>query len=106
MPPDNDWHLIGALPPLPAEVLGGPDVHRAHELLQDAYQRAVALLRQEDIDPLRVRIHADQISQQMVPLLKALQNEVEDTDWITTCANTFGKLLRALENLVLSASGQ
>ncbi|KAF8546361.1 hypothetical protein OG21DRAFT_1527881 [Imleria badia] len=106
MPPNNDWHLIGALPLLPAKVLGGPDVHHAHELLQDAYQRAVALLQQEDIDPLHVHIHADQISQRMVPLLEALQNEVEDTNWITTCANPFGKLLCVLENLVLSASGQ
>ena len=95
-----------AFPLLPARDYWSPDICRAHEILQHAYQHAVGLLRQEDSDPLRVQIHADQISQQMVPLLEALHHEVGDVNWTTMCASTFGELLCSLENLALAASGE
>ena len=104
--PDHQQHLGWALPPLPARDYWSPNVCRAHEILQDAYQHAVGLLHQEDGDPLRIRIHTDQISHQMVPLLEALHREVGDINWMTTCAGKFGELLRLLENHVLAVSGQ
>lgn len=103
---DHQWRLVGqALPPLPVRHQWSPDVCRAHEILQDTYQHAAELLQQEDSDPLRIRIHADQIKQ-TVPLLEALHHEVGDADWTTMCASSVGELLRSLENLALSASGQ
>ncbi|KAG6374552.1 hypothetical protein JVT61DRAFT_3897 [Boletus reticuloceps] len=106
--PDRQWHLGPgqAFPPLPARDYWSPDIHHAHEILQDAYQHAVGLLQQEDGDPLRIRIHADQISQQMVPLLEALHHEVGDINWTMLCVETFGELLCMLENVALSTSGQ
>ncbi|KAF8550944.1 hypothetical protein OG21DRAFT_1487355 [Imleria badia] len=106
--PDNQWHpnLGQALPPLPSQDFWTPDAFRAHQILQDAYQHAVGILQQEDNDPLRIQIHADQISQQMVPLLETLHREVGDINWMMTCASAFGELLCSLENVALSASGQ
>jgi hypothetical protein len=99
-------HLGQALPPLPAQDYWSPNICRAHEILQDAYQHAVGLLHREDSDPLRIQIHTDQISHRMVPLLEALHHEVGDINWMTTCAGKFGELLCSLENLVLAASRQ
>ena len=104
--PDHQQHLGQALPPLPPRDYWSPDICHAHKILQDAYQHVVGLLHQEDGDPLRIQIHADQISRKMVPLLEVLHREVGDINWMTTCAVKFGELLCSLGNLVLTASGQ
>ena len=106
--PDNQWHpnLSQALPPLPPRDFWNPDICCAHEVLQDAYQHAVRLLRQEDNDPLQIRIHADHICQQIMPLLEALHCEMGDINWMMMCASMFDKLLCSLEDVALSASGQ
>ena len=94
------------LPPLPARDYWSLNISRAYDILQNAYQHAAGLLRQEDCDPLRIRIHVDQITQQMLPLLEMLHREMEEIAWTTACATIFGQLLCSLEKFACSASGQ
>ena len=95
-----------AFPDLPARDYWSPDVLLAHEILQRVYQQATQLLRQEECDPLRLRIHSDQICHRMVPLLEALHHEVGDNAWVTVCAHRLGRLTSELENAALAVEGR
>ncbi|KAG9310489.1 hypothetical protein JVU11DRAFT_9633 [Chiua virens] len=66
---------------------------------------ALEVLRQEDGgDPLRLRIHADHIHFQMIPLFGVLQTEVGDTDWAGESAHKLGQLFCALSDAALAAA--
>ena len=93
-------------PNLPLRNYWSPNVIHAHDILKEAYQQALRLLQQEDWDPLRLRIHSDQLNHQMVPLLAALHHEIGDVNWIELCAHCLGKLVRDLEEAAHTMEGQ
>ncbi|TFY80937.1 hypothetical protein EWM64_g3074 [Hericium alpestre] len=64
-------------------------------MLEDAYQHARRLLRQEDSDPLRLRVIAARLHS-MVPLLTQLAAEVDDRLWAELCAQYLGRLIGQL----------
>ncbi|KAN0093291.1 Integrase catalytic domain containing protein [Tylopilus felleus] len=88
----------------PPSTYWSPNISCAYDILQNAYQHAAGLLRQEDCDPLHIHIHVDQITQQMLPLLEMLHCEMEEITWTTACATIFGQLLCSLEKFACSAS--
>ncbi|KAJ7936172.1 hypothetical protein B0H13DRAFT_2303891 [Mycena leptocephala] len=65
----------------------------AHNVIATAYRRAETLLRQEEADPARLRVHSDQIANRIVPILEALEPEVGDQAWITECTESLGSLM-------------
>ena len=94
-----------ALPDTPVHFQWSADVLQAHRIILSTYDRASTLLRQEEADPLRLRVHTDQILQNMVPILDALVPEVGDHIWIEKCAETLGALAVDLERAAAIADG-
>jgi LmbE family N-acetylglucosaminyl deacetylase len=94
-----------ALPDTPDDFNWHPDVLRAHDILSSAYDRAATLLRQEEADPMRLRIHSEQIAQKMLIILEALVPEIGDHTWIETAATAFGQIAADLERSAAIADG-
>jgi hypothetical protein len=93
------------LPQTPDNFNWAPDVLQAHQIITVGYDRASALLRQEEGDPLRLRIHSEEILNKFVPILEALEPEVGDQPWLETCAHTLGALAVALQRGAAVADG-
>lgn len=94
-----------ALPLTPEEFNWSPDVLQVHNIIVAAYDRASTLLRQEEADPLRLRIHSEQVLDKLVPLLEALVPEVGDQTWLEACASALGEIVVELERSALAADG-
>ncbi|KAF7351930.1 Integrase catalytic domain-containing protein [Mycena venus] len=94
-----------ALPETPDDFNWNPDVLRAHDILATAYDRAAILLRQEEADPMRLRIHSEQIGQRLLPILEALVPELGDEAWINSAATAFGQIFVELERSAAVADG-
>ncbi|KAJ6452931.1 hypothetical protein C8R45DRAFT_1112712 [Mycena sanguinolenta] len=94
-----------ALPQTPDGFNWNPDVLRAHMILSTAYNRAATLLCQEEADPMRLRIHSEQIAQKMLRILEALVPEIGDQAWIESAATAFGQLTVALEQAATIVTG-
>lgn len=86
-------------PPLPAALARpwSPNVLAAHRLMSESYDQAVALLRLEDDDPLRLNLYADQLLTRTVPILQALEQEITEIDWLTESAQAIAVLIRELQ---------
>lgn len=65
--------------------------------MSESYDQAVALLRLEDDDPLRLNLYADQLLTRTVPILQALEQEITDIDWLTESAQAIAVLIRELQ---------
>ncbi|KAJ7166739.1 hypothetical protein C8R46DRAFT_265941, partial [Mycena filopes] len=85
------------LPLTPEEFHWSADVLQAHEIIRSAYEHAAALLRQEQADPLRLRVHSEQVISKLVPILEALVPEIGDQAWLTACATALGQITVDLE---------
>ncbi len=83
-----------------------PDVLRAHRIIATAYDRASVLLQREEGDPLRLRVHSEEVVKKLVPLLEALVPEVGDQMWLEDSANALGKLTVQLERSAIIAEGR
>ncbi|KAG6370782.1 hypothetical protein JVT61DRAFT_10986 [Boletus reticuloceps] len=92
-------------PDLPVRDYWSANVLQAHKILDNMYQQALQLLCQEDSDRLHLQIHINRIYDQ-VPLLEAINNKVDDIDWISCCAHAFGELLNKLKHAALAVNGQ
>ncbi|KIJ63930.1 hypothetical protein HYDPIDRAFT_28831 [Hydnomerulius pinastri MD-312] len=98
-----------SFPDLPGSREGthwGPNALQAHGIIRDAYYQASQLLRQEDGDPPRLRIHSDQLHHKIAPLLEVLGHEVQSITWTMTSAHALGKLIRELEDAASAAEGR
>ncbi|KAJ6491345.1 hypothetical protein C8R47DRAFT_1214733 [Mycena vitilis] len=94
-----------ALPLTPEEFNWSPAVLEAHNIITTAYDRAATLLRQEEPDPLRLRIHSEQVLDKLVPILEHLVPEVGDYGWLEDCAAALGELTVGLERSAIIADG-
>lgn len=94
-----------SLPLTPEEFNWSPDVLRAHSIIAAAYERASAMLRQEEADPLRLRIHSEQVLNKLVPILEALLPEIGDYIWLEAGANALGQITVDLERAAIIADG-
>ncbi|KAJ7810621.1 hypothetical protein B0H13DRAFT_2384496 [Mycena leptocephala] len=94
-----------ALPLTPEEFNWSPDVLRAHDIITTAYERPSTLPRQEEPDPLRLRIHSEQIVDKLVPILEALVPEVGDQNWLEASAHALGQITVDLQRSAITAEG-
>jgi hypothetical protein len=81
------------------------NVLKAYGIISEAFSRATQLLRQEDGDALRLRIHSEKIMQRMIPLLDALDSEVHDPNWTSVCTHVLAGVMVALEAAAFAADG-
>lgn len=99
--------------PLPARQDGqpwSPNIQQAYQIVHSTYLRAVALLRQTDLDPLRLKVHLDTLVDDICPLLVALA-QVADVDgfpkdWLVESAEAVGSLGRHLAEVYENATGR
>ncbi|KAJ7496212.1 hypothetical protein B0H11DRAFT_2385644, partial [Mycena galericulata] len=94
-----------ALPRTQDEFNWSPDVLQAHNIITAAYERASVLLRQEEPDPLRLRIHSEQVLNKLIPILEALVPEVGDQSWLEAGADALGQITVDLERSAVIADG-
>ena len=73
-------------PDLPGAENYNGQIIEAHNRIAVSYNAASALLRQENNDYLRLRIHADRLSVRFIPMLKALENELQNDEWMIEAA--------------------
>jgi hypothetical protein len=83
----------------------GHNICKAHTIISGTYSRATQLLRQEDGDALRLRIHSEKIFKRIIPLLKALEPEISNTSWITECTHALARVMVSLEEAAYAADG-
>ncbi|KII92778.1 hypothetical protein PLICRDRAFT_172830 [Plicaturopsis crispa FD-325 SS-3] len=94
-----------ALPMHPDGTDWNGNIYAAHNIVCETYNQAVQLLRQEDGDPLRLRIHSENIYHRMVPILQALEPEVFNREWIIEAANSLAAVMTRLERAAYTADG-
>lgn len=85
------------LPPRPENLPGWPaSVNKAYLIVEDAYNKASQLLRQEESEPLRLRTHSKRLLKRMFPLVKAMGKQVP-SDWALSRAENVAQLIAELE---------
>jgi hypothetical protein len=86
------------LPPLP-EGSWSDDIHNAYTQMLVAVSRANQLL-QEESDPLRLRIHLDNLEGHISELLDAMDMSTNAEDilhgWLHSCAESVGEVMGRL----------
>jgi hypothetical protein len=105
-----------SMPPVPAHFPDLPapsedeghwptNVHKAYDIISDSFNRASQLLRQEDGDALRLRVHSEKIFRRTIPLLEALDPEVHNPHWTAECVHSLAGVVVALEKAAFAADG-
>lgn len=92
--------MAAALPALPGDPSGqgwSDNIRAAHKILSEAYSRGARLLRLQDQEALRLRFHSQHINEKMVPILKALDQEMSSATWVLACGEVLMKLAFDLE---------
>lgn len=71
----DDPQQLPAVFPLLPHIPGGWSVNviNAHRILDDAFNRALIVLRQEDSDPLRLRMVSENLVNEMAPILEGMK---------------------------------
>ena len=81
-----------AQPSLPTQLPELPEGHRhqqatfrAYEIVKNGYERSVSILYQDDNDPIRLRIHCQDILARTIPLFLVLVDDVSniEEDWVS-----------------------
>ena len=88
----------------PQNFLELPNAHQhnarlleAYTIISNSYNAASTLLRRESTDHLRLRIHAERLSTQTIPLLEALERDIQDDAWVTEAATAVVNLIDRLK---------
>src|ERR1700761_6690242 len=90
-------------PPLPHGFDWTPNVLRAYNMVSAAYYGASVLLRQEEPDPVRLRVHSETICGRMVSILQDLVNTIGQYEWAHTAATALGEVAADLEKSAADA---
>ena len=89
-----------ALPPLPMGTIWPPNVHCAHQIMEDISRRAFDVLSKE-ADAIRLKLHAENLGS-VVPILLKLegiaQKDSQLLDWIHNCTEYIGMLVAQLNH--------
>lgn len=91
-PRPRPLHLT-PLPQLQSSQLWPTEVQKVFDIVSEAYEKANQLLRLEDGDPIRLRLHSDRLTCRIIPLFQDLAERVVYDPWATGC-------LEALESTV------
>ncbi|KAJ3510376.1 hypothetical protein NLJ89_g4718 [Agrocybe chaxingu] len=62
------------------------DILAAYEILASLYSHGIRFLRSEDPEPLQLHLHSEHIHDQAIPILKALDIEMQHSPWVATAA--------------------
>ncbi|KAI0054650.1 hypothetical protein BV25DRAFT_469090 [Artomyces pyxidatus] len=73
------------------------NVQRAHRILVEATNHASRILRQDDADPLQLRVICRSLEERMVPILDALASEIGSSEWAELCARCLGQIMGELD---------
>ena len=65
----------------------------AHDIITNSYNAVSDLLLHESVDHVRLCIHADRLSAQIVPLLEALERDMQNNEWIEEAATAIFSLI-------------
>lgn len=84
-------------PPLPQSCERTPNICKAYKILFEGYRLADQLLRLEDGDPIRLRLHSESLLNRHLPILQELCIHVQSYDWTVQAATAFGILVHDLE---------
>ncbi|PIL32403.1 transcription factor [Ganoderma sinense ZZ0214-1] len=86
LPPNYVWHSRAS-------------ASEAYSVLSRSYDRSSQLLRLEDGDPIRLRLHSEQITRRCIPIFEALCRELppDALPWIQICRGAFDSLVRELD---------
>ncbi|KAJ6624167.1 hypothetical protein B0H10DRAFT_2212903 [Mycena sp. CBHHK59/15] len=84
------------LPPHPEDVPWSPNVHHAYQYMADTFRHAAKVLLQ-DADTNRLQYHAETVTQELVPILQALEENAAEENlplpWIYSCTQVVGSLI-------------
>ena len=69
----------------------------AHSIISRHYNAALSLLALESTDHIRLQIYADRLSTNLIPLLEALERDLEDDIWVTEAATAVINLFNSLK---------
>jgi len=103
---------MAAFPELPPPLNDNPwspNVYHAYQVMADIHRNATRASRQGDNDPMRLRFHRENLINDCVPLLVALETYAEDehlpTPWIHSCAESLGALVSQLQQAESALEG-
>ena len=71
---------------------------QAHSIIARHYNAASSLLELESTDHIRLRIFADRLSTHILPLLEALERDLQDDEWVTAAATAVVDLINSLKS--------
>lgn len=100
--------LFPPLPPCPSESgLWEPSVRESRDRIATEYERIHMLLQQEGCDPLQISYHIDNVVNDSVPLLEAMElDEQVPIEWLHTGAKLLGEVVCRLKDMKLVYQGQ
>ena len=88
---------FSSLPACPANQPGwSPNIQQAYCIIQEGYDKASQLLRLEEPDPLRLRIHSENLFRRLWPILQEMEDEVGN-DWTLASGEALLHLVADLE---------
>ena len=98
-----------SLPPLPScETPWSAHVYNADHLLREFYRRPIEALAQGNYNLHRIEQHRDTVLNDAIPLLLEMEDAAADEglsyEWLSECAEHFGRVVVELENAVKSAT--
>jgi hypothetical protein len=78
--------------------------HKAVKIITATYESSWVTLHASDSDPYRLRIHNNRLLSRVMPILQALENEVQgDMEWLLITAGKIAELIVDLEGLAATA---
>ena len=94
------------LPPLPQphpSQQWPTTVQKAFAVVSEAYDKANQLLRLEDGDPIRLRLHSERLTRRILPLLHDLTDKVQNNLWASECVKAVELTIQELNHAATSA---
>ena len=87
------------LPPLPPNA-NNTQFIEAYNIISSHYNSVSKLLREDESDPIRLRIHSERILHRVVPLLDALEKKLGNNEWILNVAKNLQDLVNEIDTVV------
>ncbi|KAI0093418.1 hypothetical protein BDY19DRAFT_990060 [Irpex rosettiformis] len=105
--------LADSILPLPDREDGhawAANIQQACYVIQTTYAQSIQLLRQSDLDPIRLKVHLDTLIDDVCPLLLSLaevaETEVIPEDWIGSSTDAVGKLGHQMKEAYENSCGR